>query len=54
MENLSVFVAGSLIFITYMFILLRMIYKQHKIQEKSDIRIIHISKKELNDNKIAS
>ncbi len=54
MENLAAFIAGSLIFITYMFFLLRMIYKQHKIQEKSDTRIIHISKEKLKNEKIAS
>jgi hypothetical protein len=54
MENLPAFLAGTLIFMTYMFFLLRMIYRQHEIQEKNEIKIVHISKKIQNKEKIAS
>ena len=55
MENLLAFAAGSAIFITYMYFLLRMIYKQHKIQEKNETKIVSISKPIKNDeDRIAS
>jgi len=54
MENLAAFLAGTVIFITYMFFLLRMIYRQHKIQEENEIKIVHISKNNQVEEKIAS
>ena len=54
MENLAAFLAGTVIFITYMFFLLRMIYRQHKIQEENEIKIVHISKNNRGEEKIAS
>jgi hypothetical protein len=54
MENLGAFLAGIFIFLTYMLFLLRMIYKQHEIQKKNETRIIHISKANDADGKIAS
>ena len=54
MENLAAFLAGTLIFSTYMFFLLRMIYRQHKIQEKNEIKIVHISKNNQTEEKLAS
>ena len=54
MENLPAFLAGTLIFLTYMFFLLRMIYRQHKIQEKNEIKIVHISQHKQDKERIAS
>jgi hypothetical protein len=36
MENLTLFITGFCIFSTYIFFLMRMIYRQHNIQKKSE------------------
>ncbi|MCH2235175.1 MAG: hypothetical protein MK078_13070 [Crocinitomicaceae bacterium] len=38
MNTTAIFIIGTLIFSTYMFFLVRMIWKQHKIQELEEKR----------------
>jgi len=40
MGNTEIFIIGSLIFVTYMFFLLRMVSKQHKIQKNEENTIL--------------
>lgn len=54
MSNLILFVIGFSIFSTYMFFLIRMIWKQHKIQEQNDQRIINLQRSEGQKNSVAS
>ncbi|MDA9881763.1 hypothetical protein N9C33_03110 [Crocinitomicaceae bacterium] len=52
MSNLTLFIIGFSIFSAYMFFLLRMIWKQHNIQQKSDSNLFRIESED--NNKKAS
>lgn len=54
MSNLILFIIGFAIFSTYMFFLVRMTWKQHKIQEQNDRRIINLQNTEQKKNSVAS
>ena len=51
MENLTLFIIGSIIFLSYIFFLLRMISKQHNIQKEADSEILSPEKQSLYKNK---
>jgi hypothetical protein len=54
MSDLGIFSLGLGIFITYMFFLLRMIYRQHKAQERNDTNHMSVDGKIDKPNKLAS
>jgi len=54
MDNLAFFGVGLAIFLVYMFFLGRMIYKQHKIQEKNQSTVIDIRDYDSRNKKMAS
>lgn len=54
MNNSILFVIGFVIFSTYLFFLVRMIWKQHKIQEQNDKKVIHLKHTEHQNESIAS
>ena len=54
MSNLILFIIGFIIFSTYMFFLTRMIWKQHKIQEQNEDRIIKLQHHDQDKNSAAS
>ena len=41
MENLTLFIIGVCIFLTYIFFLLRMVSKQHTIQKQTDEKVLN-------------
>lgn len=52
MNDIALFIFGSVIFCSYMFFLLRMINNQHKAQAKNDPSIIDIKEgKKIKENK---
>ena len=54
MNELTLFIFGFIIFSCYLFFLLRMINRQHKIQSKTDSNIIRISDSKKYDDSKAS
>ncbi len=54
MNNLILFIIGFAVFSAYMFFLLRMIWKQHKIQEQNDQKVINIQHSDQPSDSVAS
>ena len=52
MSDLAIIIIGFLIFFTYMFFLLRMIYRQHNSQKQAGVKVLQFKSEE--DDKIAS
>ena len=50
MENLTLFITGFCIFSTYIFFLMRMIYRQHNIQKQSDSKDLSTEIKAVQEN----
>lgn len=54
MSNSILFIVGFVIFSTYMFFLVRMIWKQHNIQEQNERKIIRLQRQDDADDSVAS
>ncbi|MBT6515635.1 MAG: hypothetical protein HOK65_12795 [Crocinitomicaceae bacterium] len=43
MDDITLFTLGSFIFISYMFFLVRMVWRQHQIQEGKNQKILKVN-----------
>ncbi|MDA8714594.1 hypothetical protein N9M27_01835 [Flavobacteriales bacterium] len=44
MNDITLFTMGSFIFVSYMFFLVRMVWRQHRIQEGKDQNILKVDR----------